>query len=321
MLMAKLYVALNMLTRLQQYGLYLTMHDDVVYTWPPSPQMAMAIFPYVRAVYLNFWAEFVLPIEVKLNRQIMGLPPLNPDGNGQAAANQRRQVNGQGGFVGILQGLLDALDPDDDDEGMQIEDGQHGDDGGGVFELRIDGELGGEEGLPGGEIGFQVEIAAAEELREPEAGNEEVIIGEEDQDPNDRDIENAEHAVNGQHDEQHGAPQAPPVRRIGLGGLLSGISNAVVSALILPGISFAMGEALRLVLPEAWTAATPRSPWTSRPGFGSRPALLQQQWGRSLVGGCLYVVLKDVIRVYGKSRMVKTLRDRRIKNVDRRRRG
>jgi len=116
----------------------------------------------------------------------------------------------------------------------------------------------------------------------------------------------------------HEVPQAPP-RRMGLSAILSNVSNAIVGALIMPGISYAMGEALRLVLPKAWTTVGPRNPW-SRYGMVGRPGLLQQQWGRSLVGGCLYVVLKDVVRVYTKSRRVAAMGNRRVKNVDRRRR-
>jgi hypothetical protein len=131
----------------------------------------------------------------------------------------------------------------------------------------------------------------------------------------------AEGQGQGQNQVQHEAPQAPPARRMGLGALLSSISNAVVGALILPGVSFAMGEALRLVLPKTWTSSSARNPWTLYGGFGGRPGLLQQQWGRSLVGGCLYVVLKDVIRVYAKSRRVVAMGNRRVKNVDRKRAG
>jgi hypothetical protein len=80
-------------------------------------------------------------------------------------------------------------------------------------------------------------------------------------------------------------------------------------------VSFAMGELLRLALPKQWTAASsfPR-------GSTMRPGLLQQQWGRSLVGGCLYVVLKDFLRLYTKYRKVAAIGNRKVKNVDRARR-
>ena len=81
----------------------------------------MTLFPYVRSIYYNLWREFVLPYEIKLNRQIMGLPPIEQI-EGQQGASQRRQAqrNGDGGVVGLLQGILDALDPDDEEDDPQV---------------------------------------------------------------------------------------------------------------------------------------------------------------------------------------------------------
>ena len=40
--------------------------------------------------------------------------------------------------------------------------------------------------------------------------------------------------------------------------------------------------------------------------------LLQEKWGRSLVGGCLFVVLKDAVMLYARWRMVEMHRKRRV---------
>lgn len=324
--------------------MYEIIHDDAFLTWPPSPRLAMTLFPYVRSFYYNLWREFVLPYEIKLNRQIMGLPPIEQN-EGQQGANQRRQAqrNGDGGVVGLLQGILDALDPDDEEDDPQVN---------GIDRIEImHGEIDADDN-PGAnaEIMIELRIEEVEEIREgqeaaipnrngvhrePNENNAAEQQGGQAHEPanradgaepaqapeggEDAQGNEAANAAEGQAQAQHEAPQAPPARRMGLGALLSSISNAVVGALILPGVSFAMGEALRLALPKTWTSSGSRNPWALYAGISGRPGLLQQQWGRSLVGGCLFVVLKDVVRVYAKSRRVAAMSNRRVKNVDRKR--
>ncbi|KAH8674921.1 hypothetical protein BGZ61DRAFT_97574 [Ilyonectria robusta] len=307
------------------YGVYRVMHDDQFLAWPPSPQMAMTMFPYLRSAYLNFWREFVFPYEVNLNRQMQGLPALEPRPNEEPANNQRAaQRNENGGVLGFLNNLLDALEPDDDDEGGGDAAGQlriaheEGNDAEGNLVVDIvieevvdiveedvnefsDDEQDGIEGGWGRRVDQPPVQAAPEVGREPAAAPAEP--------PAD---------LPAQHNE-HEAPQAPPARRPGLGTILSGVSNAIVSALILPGISYVMGELLRLAMPRSWTTM-PRNPWFRTVGI-IRPGLFQQQWGRSLVGGCLWVVMKDVVRLYTKYRKVAAMGKRRVKNVERHRRG
>lgn len=324
-----------------QYGMYHVMHEDDFMTWPPSPQLAMAIFPYIRSVYFNLWKEFALPYEIKLNRQLLGLPAPQEgqdqaQGQNQHAANDNQRNaqdrNADGGIVGLLQAVLDALDPDDDqghpagandinrieivqEPADALEDGQGAEI---MVELQIEEVELDENGDP--VVQEQPPNPLEDEEPEPHPGawgedapqlhadQELAALPPLDNDQGDQDQNQGGHEV----------PQAPP-RRMGLSAILSNVSNAIVGALIMPGISYAMGEALRLVLPKAWTTVGPRNPW-SRYGMVGRPGLLQQQWGRSLVGGCLYVVLKDVVRVYTKSRRVAAMGNRRVKNVDRRRR-
>ncbi|KND87493.1 E3 ubiquitin-protein ligase MARCH5, partial [Tolypocladium ophioglossoides CBS 100239] len=307
------------------YGMYHVMHEDDFLTWPPSPQLAIAVFPYVRSIYYNLWKEFVLPYEIKLNRQLVGLPPAEERPNGdQQGANDQRNGNADGGIIGLLQGILNALNPDDDDGQAGANDLNriefvhddvevlNGDEEGEIMvELQIEEVDLNENGAPVAADGQPIELALP--FAQPD----------DDADAPDGAAPGADEARAAQpNDDQnqpgHEAPQAPP-RRMGIGAILSNVSNAIVSALILPGISFAMGEALRLALPKAWTTAAPRNPW-ARYGMAGRPGLLQQQWGRSLVGGCLYIVLKDAVRVYTKSRRVAAMGNRRVKNVERRRR-
>lgn len=289
--------------------MYHVMHDDHFVSWPPSPQLAMAVFPYIRSIYYNLWREFVFPHELNLNRQILGLPPADTRGNNR---EQRRIVErNEGGLLGFLQNVLDALDPEGEEnrggDGENPQGEQEGDNAEGPNRIDVEFVLEADQGaeaalndIPNGVDGVDdLPGLEAQPRLQPQPQQEAAAQPEQNQ----------------ENRNNHEAPPAPPARRFELGTLLSNFSNMLVSSLILPGVSFAMGEALRLVLPKSWTTTPPRFAW------GQRPGLLQQQWGRSLVGGCLYVVAKDVIRLYTKHRKVAAMSVRRVKNVDRPRRS
>lgn len=295
------------------------MRDEHFVSWPPSPQLAIAVFPYIRSVYWNIWREFFQPYEIKLNRQILGLPAVEPQGGDADQRNLRAERNAEGGVVGFLQSILDALGPE---EGEEEEGGPPGEIQGGI---RIGRDDGADRGRPNNEADLILDV--------------ELIVGEDDDNENPAgaqpDVDAApapdiprvpqpqpqpQNPAGPEHG--HEVPPAPPANRPGLGTILSNASNALVSALIIPGISFVMGEALRLVLPSSWVSG-PSSPLSSAQArFWARqkPGLLQQQWGRSLVGGCLYVVLRDFIRLYAKHRKVATMGHRKVRNIDRARR-
>jgi hypothetical protein len=105
------------------------------------------------------------------------------------------------------------------------------------------------------------------------------------------------------------------------GMTLSDIINNAATSLLLPTISFGMGELLRVVLPKVWVNS-PKTSYGSGLRRGSLLAptgLLQQRWGRSLVGGCLFIVLKDMFLLYAKYRKVEVKKRRRVRNVKRKR--
>lgn len=332
------------------------MHDDNFLAWPPSPQLAMTLFPYVRSAYLNLFRELLFPIEISLNRQIMGLPPIEPRQREQAA-EQLQQRNGEGGVVGFLNGLIAALEADDDGEEHEhehqaapqlrvVDNEEEGNEGEMVLELLIEEveelsddetdddefqRLNNQNAREGrlGEAALDAALARDQpvpEVQQPAAEEHHQVQEEQQpvQEPAAAAAINIEvpppAAVDNQPAQQddHEAPQAPPARRPGLGSILSDISNAIVDTLLLPGISFAMGELIRLALPTSWTSA-PRNSLFMR-GPIARPGLFQQQWGRSLVGGCLFIVIKDVVRLYAKYRKVIAIGQRKVKNVNRRRR-
>lgn len=312
------------------------MHDETFLSWPPSPQLTIAVYPYIRSIYYNLWRELVLPYELKLNKQLMGQPtqttaPLEneeagvgaaPDRVPDAAAARRREMDrNEPGVIEMLQTLVEALGGDDEDGAVPGDDANENADGHQrmVFELGFDDDGGNQDAQLALAIEVE-EIIEGDDAAPPPANNEPAVAGEAPEAGADGiglDVPGGPPAANAIPN--HEAP-APPVQRLGLGGVLSYLSDAVVGALILPGISFVAGECLRVLLPRKWTIPATRDPLTYR-YIGGRPGLLQLQWGRSLVGGSLYIVLRDILRIYTKTRKVAALSTRRVKNVDRPRRA
>jgi len=71
------------------------------------------------------------------------------------------------------------------------------------------------------------------------------------------------------------------------------VISTVMGALFYPAVSSAVGELLKNTLPRKWVGR----------GVGMKVAgrgLLTEKWGRTLVGGALFVVLKDVVTLYCK---------------------
>jgi hypothetical protein len=87
------------------------------------------------------------------------------------------------------------------------------------------------------------------------------------------------------------------------------LADTVLGALVFPAISASMGGLLKYVLPKSWT--TPSSVLER-----SRPGLLQTRWGRSVVGGCMFVLLKDALVLYCRWKLAQTHRRRKVLNYD-----
>ncbi|EXF74191.1 hypothetical protein CFIO01_06785 [Colletotrichum fioriniae PJ7] len=286
------------------YGVFHLAKDDHFFSWPPSPQLAAACFPYIRAVYNNLWHEFVCPYEKRWERTIAGLPEPAPQANNRPNGNRRRRGRNNDGAneaarnVGLVGGLIDAaidmLDIPDVEMEVELEEVEMGQDHDVVnLEILVE-EI--EEAHAAEQENGGGDIAAALPAQLPQPGNE---------------PQQAAVAAPQQPAAQP-APAAP--RQRGIQASLKDVTNAIVSTLLLPVFSAAMGEAIRLALPKHWTF-----PAGTFGRFKIRTGLLQEQWGRNLVGGCMYVVIRDVFRLYTKYRLAKNKPLRKIRNVDRRR--
>ncbi|PHH72177.1 hypothetical protein CDD82_6138 [Ophiocordyceps australis] len=323
----------------RQFASFIAMgHKPHVMHWPPSPRLVMAAFPLVRSIYRSLWDQFVRPYDMKLNRQIQGLPPEGP-------TPRQSTIVGRDTVLYIVLWLLrvsmefidfgqppggdghDGRDDDNDNDGAAMNAAR-------LMELRAAIDAGqDQDGQPivDGVVahGEAQDAAEAPGQNEPQQGDE--LARQDDA------VGDARHGIlippnvvvdvewPGQQAQEANADgenmdalRAPPVT-FSIVDFLSKITNSIVGSLLLPGVSFAMGEALRLVLPRSWTTVAPRDFWGGLIG-GGRPGLMQQRWGRSLVGGCLFIVLKDMATLYVKSRRVAQLKVRKVKNVQRQRR-
>lgn len=81
------------------------------------------------------------------------------------------------------------------------------------------------------------------------------------------------------------------------------IAQTILGALVFPAVSRGMGQLLLHSLPTNITNEAAK---------GVRPHLLQTRWGRTVVGGAIFVVLKDAFTTYARWRMAKGHRQRRV---------
>ena len=137
--------------------------------------------------------------------------------------------------------------------------------------------------------------------------NLEVEIFEEHIDvPNNEDQQQQEQPGQGNPGpDQPAAQPAQPQRANNLIVSTSRVADTILGALLFPTVSAAMGAILKTTLPTSWTA-----------GPVDRKGLLQSRWGRSIVGGCLFLVFKDTLLLYSRYRLAQDHRKRRVLNYD-----
>lgn len=164
----------------------------------------------------------------------------------------------------------------------------------------------GAEGNMGFELNLEVEIF--EEVNEPPPqfahnprfGNNPPPAQEEGQGQGEADA-NANPAA------QHPAP-APAGRQNNLIVSTSRVADTIVGALCFPVIASVMGQLIKIGLPRRLTEYY---------GGRHRPGLLQTRWGRTILGGCLFVVMKDTLLLYSRYRIAQDHRKRKVLDYDR----
>lgn len=303
-------------------------------SWPPSPAWATIIMPYVNLTYTSVYYELFGPLEKRLNRALRGRPAADERQRQDQPAEEGAPPAGEQEDEGIGAALFRL--------GNAVFD-LFGGDNELIFEAEV--RVGGQEdeeqeqqqqqwGLPQGdaevpEPAVEIELQPDEEAEvEQELEQVEREVREEEEARGEQDTV-AEPPAEPQHDGievaqalAEGPPGQAPARQnenqaaaddIRPSATLSDIVNGAVSSLLFPAVCFGAGEILRWTLPRSWTA---------RPSLRQPPTgLLQQRWGRSLAGGCLFVVLRDAFLLYAKYKRAEARKQRKVKNVKRRDRG
>ncbi|RMZ88855.1 hypothetical protein DV736_g3917, partial [Chaetothyriales sp. CBS 134916] len=88
----------------------------------------------------------------------------------------------------------------------------------------------------------------------------------------------------------------------------AGAGSTVLGALVFPAVAAGMGELLSHLIPSSWMS--------DANVVRGRPGLMRYRWGRSVVGGCLFVVLKDALVLYCRWRLAQSHRTRKIMDYD-----
>ncbi|KAG9669319.1 hypothetical protein KCU99_g8065, partial [Aureobasidium melanogenum] len=115
---------------------------------------------------------------------------------------------------------------------------------------------------------------------------------------------------------QQNPPPPPPQNREErlLSFSTNSLAQTIMSALLFPTIASVSGDLLTYILPRSWTTL-PASKWGM--GRGRATGLLQNKWGRSVVGGCLFVVVKDAVMLYVRWKMARQHQRRHVVDYDR----
>lgn len=247
--------------------------------WPPSASMTVAILPYIRAAYNEFYDRVCAPREKAWIKQIQ--PRAGDHGGDEEHEQNQEQVNE------FEDGMDIGLD-------LQVE--------------IVEEDEGHEDGQPAGN--------AAEGERGPaNQGRDQVPEQNQNQNQNQRAEGNQAHVPDlhqhlhqHRHQHQHQDQNHNGVQGLVLNNFFS-LPQTIMGALVFPGISAAMGALLQVALPRSWT--TPPGRWDRYPaGF------LQSRFGRSIVGGCLFVVLKDTLMLYSRYRLAQDHKKRRVVDYD-----
>ncbi|KAK3906626.1 hypothetical protein C8A05DRAFT_29479 [Staphylotrichum tortipilum] len=319
------------------YGAWLIAQENFP-TWPPSSEWAFTVMPLVHLSYTFLFYDLFGPLERRLNRALRGQPPteepaaLEEQARQAAPAPEAAAADPQGEPDGILAAfatlgrtILDLFDGRVEGEvnievEVDVEDGEEG------LDFRIGGRGDNAHRLDDrdaieGEDEFQILRENAARQPAPEQPRPAEAVQDQHQPaqqpaaappapeaprqnqppvPNNNNNNNNNQNQNQRRNNNAAANARDP-------SLFTLLINSIVSPLLLPAISYGIGELIRAALPKSLT-----TPPEGRPPTG----LLQKRWGRSLVGGCLFTVLRDAFALYTKYKRVQVKLKRKIKNVE-----
>lgn len=271
-------------------------------SWPPSASLAFAVLPYVRGLYNTYyervWAD-------KEKQWLKDIQPRNgrtddteggADNGAQDAAIEGEAAAEDNNFEIRIDGnIWDEWVDDDEPEADQANQRRERE------EIRQDM-------LQNGLAPQQAPAFNAPPLADDEPA---ALPGGQPQAP----LQNAGARQQQQRQQQQQNAAAGHQERL-LSFSTTALAEKILGALLFPTVASLSGELLRFLLPKAWTNKPLAS---ARFGLrsGRATGLLQNKWGRSIIGGCLFVVFKDAVMLYVRWKMAQQHRRRRVLDYDR----
>ena len=264
--------------------------------WPPSAAFTFAALPYLRGFYNAYYNRVWLP------REQQWLKEIQPRAGEDTAADAQIHVDDE--HIHDDEGAEELVD------GVEIEVD---------FDIFADWNNGGEADNRDAPENPPVPIA-----RGP-ARPMDAAPMDEDAVPDLIDVEQLQQGNQQDAAPAPNIPAAPRRQRVRRERNIafSPIADTILGALIFPSIAAAMGELLRQTLPTSWVTPPTGAPatswlggWISTGGkvgtVGKPRGFLQTRWGRSIVGGCLFVGFKDAVLLYVRWKMAQNHRRRKI---------
>lgn len=250
--------------------------------WPPSASMAFAVLPYIRSAYNAYYERVWAKREQQWIRGVQPRASESQDNAGEQAGEGAGQAEAPADEDNMFEVRIDGGIWDDWDGGNANANVANDEDDMPELVPRVEEEqLGGLNAPP---VPDRAEAAAAPP-------------------PNILDNRRAQPAAAAAQRQQN-------ERRLSFS--TTAVAETVMGALAFPTLAEISGEVLRLTLPTSWTTSASR--------FAPR-GLLQEKWGRSLVGGCLFLVIKDAVMLYTRWRSARMHRERRVLDVQRNQRS
>lgn len=283
--------------------------------WPPSAAFSFAALPYLRGFYNAYYDRVWAPREQRWLKEIQ------PRAGTEDAAEE--------GGLQFQLGEVHEHDHDHDHDLDHDHDHHHHDhdhDVDEVLEVEVDFDIFGDwnaGAAPAHNHAHDIiEPAPAAGAPEPAHPLNAPPLDNEDQAPQLPDQEAAPAP------DIPAQPRRQRVRRErGIAFSTASLADTILGALIFPSIAAAMGELLRISLPNSWVVPPTGARTTSwlggwlgagalQGGKGRPTGFLQTRWGRSLVGGCLFVGIKDAVMLYVRWKMAQNHRRRKVLDYD-----
>ena len=246
--------------------------------WPPSAGMTIATLPFVRAFYNALHRRYVLPKQKAWLKEIQPRSGEDPNGDvDQADANLEDQDDGDGEAIVDIELGVEVVMDDDQEAGGDQNENEPG-------ERRPPPAA--QEGQPAAPAREPADVQDDRQNQGPAA-------------PQPRDNRPAPPVIDA------GAFPALANRQQNIILSTTRLGDLIVGALLYPAVSAAMGQLIALTFPRSWVIPPSRYERWPR-------GILQNQWGRTVIGGCAFVVVKDAVLGYSRWRLARDHRRRRI---------